>query len=103
MEQIVIVNGTEIIKFKAKDFGIVTTPLCLGNISKDFSVDNVKKTELNGNVYDFSVDYDDISVDDILDRHSQVFNEKEWYNMKCLGLLKNVFFFTVVTFLAVVC
>ena len=43
MEQIVIVNGTEIIKFKAKDFGIVTTPLFLGNISKDFSVDNVKK------------------------------------------------------------
>ena len=29
------VNGTEIIKFKAKDSEIVATPLCLGNISKD--------------------------------------------------------------------
>ena len=37
------VNGTEIIKFKTKDSEIVGTPLCLGNISKDWSVDNVKK------------------------------------------------------------
>ena len=29
------VNGTEIYKFKAKDFEIVASPLCLGNISKD--------------------------------------------------------------------
>ena len=29
------VNGTEIIKFKAKDSQIVPSPLCLGNISKD--------------------------------------------------------------------
>ena len=29
------VNGTEIIKFKAKDSEIVASPLCLGNISKD--------------------------------------------------------------------
>ena len=34
------VNGTEIHKFKAKDSEVVT--LCLGNISKDFSVDNIK-------------------------------------------------------------
>ena len=63
------VNGTEIQKLKAKDSEIVVTPLCLGNISKDFSVDNMKKTELNGYVYDFSVDYDAIAVDDILDIH----------------------------------
>ena len=37
------VNGTEIHKFKAKDSEIVATPLCLGNVSKDFSVDNTKK------------------------------------------------------------
>ena len=30
------VNGTEIIKFKAKDSEIVATPVCLGNISKDW-------------------------------------------------------------------
>ena len=40
------VNGTEIHKFKAKDSGIVATPLCLGNISKDFSVDNINKNRI---------------------------------------------------------
>ena len=38
------VNGTEIIKFKAKDSEIVASPLCLGDISKDWSTDNMKKT-----------------------------------------------------------
>ena len=37
------VNGTEIHKFKAKDSEIVTYLPCLGNISKYFSVDNMKK------------------------------------------------------------
>ena len=40
------VNGTEIHKFKAKDSEIVASPLCLGNISKDFSVDNMKKNRI---------------------------------------------------------
>ena len=39
------VNGTEIHKFKAKDSEIVASPLCLGNITKDFSVDNMKKQD----------------------------------------------------------
>ena len=38
------VNGVEIHKFKTKDSETATS-LCLGNISKDFSVDNMKKTE----------------------------------------------------------
>ena len=57
------VNGTEIIKFKAKDSEIVAHPLCLGNNPKDFSVDNMKWTGLNGYVYGFSDDYDAIPVD----------------------------------------
>ena len=36
-------NGTEIYKFKAKDSEIVASPLCLGDISKDWSTDNMKK------------------------------------------------------------
>ena len=47
------VNVKEIRKFKAKDPEIVATPLCLGNISKDWTVDNMKKTGLNGYDYDF--------------------------------------------------
>ena len=37
------VNGTEIYKFKAKDSETVASLLCLGNISKDWSRDNMKK------------------------------------------------------------
>ena len=59
------VNGTEIHKIKAKDSAIAATLFCLRNNSKDFSVDNMKKTVLNGYVYDFSVDYDATAVDDI--------------------------------------
>ena len=40
------VNGTEIYKFKAKDSEIVAPPLCLGNISKDWSTDNMKKNRV---------------------------------------------------------
>ena len=40
------VNGTETYKFKAKDSAIVTIPLCLGNISKDWSTNNMKKLDL---------------------------------------------------------
>ena len=63
------VNGTKIIKFQAKYSEIAPTPLCLGNISEDFSLDNMKRTGLNGHVYDYSVDYDAIAVDNILDIH----------------------------------
>ena len=63
------INGTEIIKFKATGSEIVATPLCLGNISKKWSVDNMVKTGLRGYVYDFSVDYGAIAVD-ILDIHN---------------------------------
>ena len=58
------VDGTEIYKFKAKDSEIVVSPLCLGNISKDWSVDNMKKTGFNQYVYDFSVDYNYFAIYD---------------------------------------
>ena len=63
------VNGTEIDKFKVKDSEIVASPLCVGNISKDWSTDNMKKTGFNGYIYDFGVDYDAIDIDDIKDIH----------------------------------
>ena len=80
------VNGKEIIKFKAKDSNIVADPLCLGNISKDVSVANMKKR-----------DFMDLSLILVLIimllqlmiyyRYLQVFNEKEWHSIKCLDLL----------------
>ena len=62
MEQIVT-------KFKAKYSKTVASPLCLGNISKDWSTDNMLRTALSGYVYDFSLDYDVIAVDDIKEIH----------------------------------
>ena len=59
------VNGTEIYKFKAKDSEILVGPISLGNISKNWSVDNMKRTGFPGYVCDFSADYDGIAVDDI--------------------------------------
>ena len=61
-------NGIEIIKFKAKNSEIVPSPLCLGNISKDWSVANMKKTGFTDYVYDFIVDYV-TDIDDIKDIH----------------------------------
>ena len=45
MEKTVIYlfNGTEIYKFKPKDSEIKAYSLCLGNISKDWSNDKMKK------------------------------------------------------------
>ena len=63
------VNGKEICKFKAKDPEIVAGPLCLGNISENWSIDNMKRTGFNGDIYDFSVDCDATDVDDIKDIH----------------------------------
>ena len=70
MEQTAIfVNRKEIYKFEAKYSEVVTNPLCLGNISKDWTRDNIKKTGLNRYVYDFSAGYDAIAVDDTFDIH----------------------------------
>ena len=61
------VNDTEIYKFKAKDSKILVSPICLGDISKDWSVDNMKKIGFTGYICDFSVDYTSITVNDIKD------------------------------------
>ena len=55
------VNSKEIVKFKPKDSEIVAIPLFLGNISKDWSTDNMRKTGLNEYVYEFNVDYNDFN------------------------------------------
>ena len=70
-------SGSEIIKFKAKDSEIVASPLCLGNISKDWSTDNMKKTGLTGYVYDFSADYSTVTVDDIKDIHNYLMKKND--------------------------
>ena len=75
------VNGREIHKFKTKFSENMANPLCLGSISKDFSVYNMRKRGLNGFVSDSSVDYDVIAVDNILDID-------KWLNEKIMILYK---------------
>ena len=82
-------NGTEIIKFKAKDSEIVPSSLCSGNISKDWSIDNMKKSGFNGYAYDFTVDYNVTDVDDIKDIHKYLIKKMILY--KYLDLLKKCF------------
>ena len=55
------VNGTKIYKFK--DSEIVVGPICLGNISKDWPEDNIKRTRFTCYDYNFSVNYEAIAVE----------------------------------------
>ena len=67
---IIVIYLSMVKKFvNSKDSESVPYPLCLGNISKDFSVDNMKKTGLYGQVHESSIDYDAIANDKILDIH----------------------------------
>ena len=71
------VNGTETYKFKAKDSEILVGTICLGNISKDWSVDNMKRTGFTGYVYDFSVDYEALAVDNIKNIHKYLMKKND--------------------------
>ena len=82
-----LVNDAEIIKFKSKDPEILPYPLCLRNISREWSVDGMKKTGLNRYVYGFNVDYDAIAVDDILDIYKYLMKKN---NMIGVGTLELV-------------
>ena len=89
MEIIIIclfVNGSQIVKIKAKDSEILPYPLRLSNISKDFSISNA--TGLHGYVYDFGVDYKAIANDKIHDIHRYLI--KKQYRIKCLRVIKKI-------------
>ena len=51
------VNGVEQLKFTTNVNEIKKVPLCLGNISSDWSITYATDTEFYGNVFDFAVDY----------------------------------------------
>ena len=59
------VNSKKVTKFKAKSSELIKYPMCLGSLSKDYNENSCKDTELYGNVYDFSVDYSDITNDEM--------------------------------------
>ena len=59
------VNATKVYQFKAKE--INDYALCLGNMSNDFTINNMKKTRLSGVVKFSSVDFNPIDTNNILD------------------------------------
>ena len=64
------VNGKEIIKFKADNKNVkFLTQFCLGSISDGFSATESREVFLDGNVYNFPVDYNSIDKCDILNIH----------------------------------
>ena len=65
----------KIYQFKAKGSEIKDYAFCLGNISKDFTINNMKKTGLKG-VVKISVDFSPIDLNDILDLHRYLMKEK---------------------------
>ena len=66
---LLFVNGKEIINFKTKNSEIVPYLVCLGNISKDFTIPFRLETGLFEYAYDFNVDYWAIANDKIPDIH----------------------------------
>ena len=62
-------------QLKAKDLAMKLYPLCLVNIWKDFTINNIKKTALKGNVTVFSVYYKVIDASHILDIHRYLLKE----------------------------
>ena len=63
----VFVNTTRIYQFRPKDSEIKPYPICLGNISKDFTPGNMKKKGITGDVKPFPIDYDPINTSHIID------------------------------------
>ena len=89
------VNGKEIIKFKAKDSETVSYRLCLGNISRDFDFSYMRTTGMGGYIYDFSVDYDVVANDKILDIHNYLMKKKTIL-YKMFRFVKKLFVVTMI-------
>ena len=63
----------EIFKFKSSNKNVnFPTQFCLGSISNGFSAIESREVSLNGNVYDFSVNYSSFDKSDLLNIHKQL-------------------------------
>ena len=72
------VNGKEIFKSKADNESVnFLTQFCLWRISNGFSAAKSRAASLNGNAYDFSVDYNSIDKSDILNIHKYLMNKND--------------------------
>ena len=64
------INGKQELKFKAKPDQSIKEKLCIGNLSDQWARSESEKRGLYGNIYDFIVDYTQITdVKFIYDMH----------------------------------
>ena len=64
------VNGRQELKLKCKTDQLVKEKLCIGNLSDQWTTSESEKTRLYGKIYDFIVDYEQISgIKAICDMH----------------------------------
>ena len=77
------------INSKQKNSEIKDYALCLGNVSKDFAINNIKKTGLKGVTIFFSFDFNPIDTNNILDIHNYLM-KRTWYKIM-FGLIKKIF------------
>ena len=73
-DSFLFVDATKIYQFKAKYSVIKKYLLCLSNVSKDFTIDDMKKTGLKGSVI-FFVGYRSINTNESLDIHKYLKKE----------------------------
>ena len=70
------VNGNQELKFKAKTDQLVKEKLFLGNLSDQWTTSESEKTGLHGKIYDFAVDYEQITgTAKIIDMHRYLINK----------------------------
>ena len=66
---LLFVHATKIYQLKANDSEIKKMSFVFRKYFRSFSSNNIKKTGLNGNLYDFSVDLNVIDISNIIDIH----------------------------------
>ena len=69
-------NGVKVYHFKAKDSETKPYPLFFIYITKDFTVDNMKKIGLNGKVYRVPVDYNTINFSNVVAIHKYLMKDQ---------------------------
>ena len=86
---ILFVNATKIYQFKAEDFVIKDYALYLGHTLKDFTINNMKKARLKEIAKFFSVDFNFIDTNNILDIYRYLMKGKQYKRM--FGLILKMF------------
>ena len=83
------INAKKVYQFKAKDSEIKDYALCLGNVSKDFTINNMEERGSKGVVKFFSLDFNPIDSNSILDIYKYLM-KRTWYKI-FIGFVTGLF------------